>query len=361
MFKEQEKIQTSTPAAVQKSSKLDSDEILKRVGEILLLRGKKGTESTSLIASLKEMLTQAEDYVQVRIFVAILAIAFEYNQNAHSCLPLAAWKESFEHLKLLVNKLQANISAIRLQEKGQSSVTSDEKMHLVKGNLTSLLVMLDDEFLKSFLFSNPFSEEYAERMQLEEQLLVLLQQARDYFTTISIGESVELLALRKMEHIYWRNGELQRLVQLNESIKRPISKTKRELFMLYSLSMHGKHEEASRIHCQLIEQRQEQQQQQQRMTELDYHQTLYHRCVVQFGLLNFSLGNFKEATELLMLIFNSNIKPTELIGQSFRQSVSHFTSTSYADKSAGERQERQNKCHSTCTSIWTIWKLCTFC
>jgi hypothetical protein len=36
--------------------------------------------------------------------------------------------------------------------------------------------MLDDEFLKSFLFSNPFSEEYAERMQLEEWLLVVLQQ-----------------------------------------------------------------------------------------------------------------------------------------------------------------------------------------
>ncbi len=76
MFKEQEKAQTSTSAAVQNSSKLDSDEILKRVDEILLLPGKKGTEPTSLIASLKEMLTQAEDYVQVRIFVAILVIAF---------------------------------------------------------------------------------------------------------------------------------------------------------------------------------------------------------------------------------------------------------------------------------------------
>jgi translation initiation factor 3 subunit C len=370
LFQEQETIETSTPttaivAAAEKSSKLDSNQILERVDEILQLRGKKGTEPTSLISSLKEMLSQAEGHVQVRIFVAILAISFEYNRNALSCLPLRAWKESFEHLKLLVYKLHQNISSIRLQEKGQSSSETEEKIHLVKGNLTSLLVMLDDEFLKSFLFCNPFSEEYSERMQLEEQLLALLQQARDYFTTISIGDSVELLAFRLMEHIYWRNGQLERLTELNDSIKRPISKTKRELFIFYSLSIHGKHEEASKVYHQLIEQRQEQQQQQQqRMTDLDYHQTLFHRCIVQFGLLNFSLGNFKEATELLMLIFNSSIKPKELIGQSFRQSVSHFTSTSYADKSAEERQERQRQVpfhmHINLDSVEIVYFLLSF-
>ena len=227
------------------------EEIIKKVNQILMSRGKKGVDSSVLLASLKELLPGSPDFVKVRIYVAMLATMLDYNQTFYAYLPVAIWKEAFDYLKDLFRILQTNISSIRIKENIDEFVSGNEKdgITLVKGNLTSLFIKVDEELFKSLLFLDPFSKEYSDRLADEGEYVQLMRNCISYFNEIGSSDTAEGVSFRLMEHLYYKKENLATHVEIYNSITKTgrYIQYKKNLFILYAYSLNGHFEEAEKL------------------------------------------------------------------------------------------------------------------
>ena len=335
------------------------EEIIKKVNQILMSRGKKGVDSSALLASLKELLPGSPDFIKVRIYVAMLATMLDYNQTFYAYLPVGIWKEAFDYLKDLFRILQASISTIRIKENVDEFVSGNAKdgITFVKGNLTTLIIKVDEELFKSLLFLDPFSQEYADRLADEQEYVQLMRNSIAYFNEIASSDIAESISFRLMDHLYYKKENLAMLIEVYNSITKPgrFIQYKKNLFMLYSYSINEHFEEAEKL-LKIVR-------------NDDVHdfdasvQVLFHRCLVQYGLLCFHKGRFQECFDCLGEIFSSNLKPRELIGQSYRQHNALFLSV-YAEKNIDERQERLRQLpyhmHINLESIEAVFFLVSF-
>jgi translation initiation factor 3 subunit C len=75
---------------------------------------------------------------------------------------------------------------------------------LVRGNISSFIDRLDDEFTKSLQNIDPHTMEYIERLRDETALYVLIVRAQKYFEKIKSADALDLALMKRVEHLYYK-------------------------------------------------------------------------------------------------------------------------------------------------------------
>lgn len=208
--------------------------VFKNLQIIMEARGKKNTDRTDQLKALNRLYTESCStvYAKVRVLLILISSYFDYAAAGGSgavgatgissgYMPVEAWTAARERINELVDLLRTNPAYI-VQEvikedyddliERMPNQNGEKDVVYVRGNLTSLVERLDDEFFKSLQAIDPHSEEYVERLKDEKHVYNSICLYSHYFETLKgksllekglDGESpLSRTLLRRLEHIY---------------------------------------------------------------------------------------------------------------------------------------------------------------
>jgi len=156
------------------------------------------------IEKLNQLVEKAKSAEQeIEILLSIASAQFDVNPTVGTHIPVSNWKSCYKSLTRIHTILNANKSIVLPETEEQSKQASGSEEPL-SGSLLAFVERLDDELTKSLQFIDPHTQDYVERLQDENLLLELAEKTQKYYSRIQKHKSVARIAIRRMEHIYYK-------------------------------------------------------------------------------------------------------------------------------------------------------------
>lgn len=203
--------------------------IVKKLKELMLMRGKRSTDRKALITDLEALARYAKEPVTLlKVKVALVSAYFESNLNRGQAMKTEVWKKCVDVLKDMLATLAANTN-VRLSENAEveeedfddddedflsGTVTGNLKKNAVEeddddredngivyvaGNFYSFLFRLGSEFTRSLREADQHvSVDYVQRLGDEKILVELYELGSQYYKNI---DNVELQAAVVLSHL----------------------------------------------------------------------------------------------------------------------------------------------------------------
>ena len=258
---------------------MSPEQVIKKLKELLAMRGKRGTDKLAMIADLKLLAERAtEPAALLKVHTTLCSALFDVTLNKGVHMPTALWKECQEEVRAILRLLEQN-PLVRLsedeqgveeafddeeedelglnptaantaaatsmtgaplseeekakraaelaEEKAKSEESEDlhtlgaGKVQYVLGNLFSFLQLLCMEYRKSMQAIDFHTEEYILRLQDELTLEALVSSAQEYYRQIGKTALEASIAFLRLELVYYKySAELDALKQRLSAIKR---------------------------------------------------------------------------------------------------------------------------------------------
>ena len=185
-----------------------------KMKEIVLLRGKKGTNRNEAVELLTKLISHAKCIPQeVEILMNVVSAQFDIagSMTVHMAVPI--WKECVKNVLRIVALLRDS-PQISLADHADVDrrPSGDEVINgapvIFQGSICGFTERLDDEFFKSLQCIDPHSKEYVSRLKDESLLLVLIDDVVKYSQCSDDISSVVKMNLRYLEHIYYKPDEV---------------------------------------------------------------------------------------------------------------------------------------------------------
>ncbi|BDA51264.1 Eukaryotic translation initiation factor 3 subunit C [Coccomyxa sp. Obi] len=181
----------------------------KKLQEIVLSRGKKGIDRQDQVDMLTYLATVAKGpYQKVEVLVHVVSALFDINPSMSTHMVPALWRRCIGVLFEVLELLEANPHIIMDEHyEGNDEMTEEPEAGVdvrVWGNMVAFLERLDDEHFKSLQVIDPHTNQYLDRLKDEPLFLALAQKVSDHFTRIGDTKSLARVALRRMEHFYYK-------------------------------------------------------------------------------------------------------------------------------------------------------------
>eukprot|EP01097_Dermamoeba_algensis_P003513 TRINITY_DN242_c0_g1_i1.p1 TRINITY_DN242_c0_g1~~TRINITY_DN242_c0_g1_i1.p1 ORF type:complete len:685 (-),score=216.56 TRINITY_DN242_c0_g1_i1:521-2575(-) len=317
--KKTEKV-SETPAQ-EGEEELDKEAIDKKLKDLIANRGKKGTDKTEQIQQLNFLLERAKTTEQtVAILMNLISSMFDINIGSH--LSAENWKKVHQLLARVLTLVKTeNIKIEEPRDEAEFQLTTPETVETkIVGTLLAFIERLDDELLKALQLTDPHTEEYVKRLQDENLFLDISRGVLDYYLSVKSKNKGARVALRIIEHIYYKTETKPELPSSTTNTLRELSvlvyehgddrqlaKVRAVLCNIYHLALHDNFFEARDLllmsHIQDI------------VLNTDIStQILCNRAMVQLGLCAFRKGLITEAHSALSEICSSG-KVKELLAQ----------------------------------------------
>ena len=219
-------------------------------------------------------------------------------------------------------------------------------------SLSTFLERMDENLWKSYqkLHASSSSIDYLQRINDENKLLFLIDETMVFINQFDLEAFRGRISLIKLQYIYYKNDsiyakikkrmeakggsdvaerlsgiytvedsmvEIEKIVQLVQSVGQPKMRVKATLLQVYHLALHNKVIQAKdlikKTHIgEIVHQSQ----------NVD-NQILYNRALAQIGMAFFRLGRIEESHDVLVEIFQ-NPRFRELLAQGFNR---HYEKT----------------------------------
>ncbi len=345
-------------AAAVEAYELTPMTVLRKLHELIAMRGRKNVDKQENIATLRTMVKLAPNARQaMHVLVALVSASFEASMShTTGYYSYDVWAAIVGDLSLLVGRMAA--LAEEEQTATPAATDSDDTAGLptiesIRGALLSYLNRIDDEFVRALQNVEAHTQEYADFVLDEPRLLLLLERGRRLLRGAHIPASTRSLLARQIEHLYYKtegaieasfggsseygrlfggaaaaaddDASLPLVTLLCRTLYQEAAAAAAEggegraaderlciralLYHIYYLAAHDKYERAYDLFA--VSKVQE------RLASLDVaNQILYNRAVVQLGLAAFRGGNFRETYFALQEICSSG-RPKELLAQGF--------------------------------------------
>ena len=241
-----------------KAQEMNPEQVIKKLKELLAMRGKRGTDKLAMIADLKLLASKAtEPAALLKVHTTLASALFDVTLNKNTHMPTALWKECEEEVRVILGLLEAN-TQVRLSEdeKVEEKFDDDEedeeavaaasgismaggvalseeekavkeksleeekakredvedlhttgeagKVQYVMGNLFSFLQLLCMEYRKSMQSIDFHTEEYIARLKDELVLEQLVGKAQDYYHQVSKTTLEASVAFLRLELVYYK-------------------------------------------------------------------------------------------------------------------------------------------------------------
>ena len=215
-----------------------------KLREVILSRGRKGTDRVELVDQLKFIAAVATTPAQtVECLMHVISARFDVTPSMSSHMPVAMWKLCVIDLLTTLDILEKNPNitmddglttgpaavaaapapaddeedanddggaakeaAAQTSSIQATSNTSDASAPArVYGNLVAFTERCDDELFKSLQVIDPHTHEYVDRLQDELTLLVLADRTAKYLQKNGNHAAMSRVALRQLEHLYYKS------------------------------------------------------------------------------------------------------------------------------------------------------------
>lgn len=329
------------PKMFAKESEINHQNVLKKLVEVLAMRGKKRADKSDQTEMMLELLNITKQYhlgsgIEIRIILGLISSLLEYNPVVLDHIKIGVWEELLKYLNVLIDVLQANPDLIvneSIEEEDESYESSPYKLN---GSPVALAERMDAEFLKLLQSSDAHTPEYVERLKYEKAVCKIIDRLQAYYESdMKRTQPAELIRvyLLKIDHLYYKfDGDVIKQIQQKERSKRagenqdqqpnpeadeePITNTSADvinqlckyiyanditqrattqaiLSHIYFLSLHDSYFEARDLmlmsHLQ------------GNISKADIPlQVMYNRALVQLGLCAFRKGSIQDAHAALL-------------------------------------------------------------
>lgn len=238
--KEQASVEQALRAGQEKSGgqEMNPEQVIKKLKELLAMRGKRGTDRLAMISDLKLLASKAtEPAAQLKVHTTLASALFDVTLNKGTHMPTQLWQECAAEVNSIINLLNANPN-VRLSEderveeqfeedaKDSENPVEEEKrkvtveqeqleqnedltlqtdqVQYVMGNLYSFVQLLCIEFRRSLQAIDFHTEEYITRLRDETLLSELVGKAQDYYKKVGKTSSEANVAFLRLELIYYK-------------------------------------------------------------------------------------------------------------------------------------------------------------
>ncbi|KAL0223602.1 hypothetical protein P9112_002992 [Eukaryota sp. TZLM1-RC] len=358
---EKPKIEATPEEGEEERLLLSSADIVKRLNEILSLRGRKSVDKRDQVESLRELaevaqkleLPSLEAHLKLQVVSAIFDIMV--GQASASAMPQNLWQDACtllnEALALAEEHEDVVLDSKTLTEENSEEVAEDQtlSMHL---SLLPFVIKLEYELSKALQLIDYRADDYKSRVADEWKFLQLAERAQNYFDSRRMSSHSMQVALRRVEHLHFRTpnneGQLlnfehliewevpENLTDLIQNLVRGIyvaskDRTKRDdsgeefimvtkaaLYLVHHLALLGKFRQARDRF--LMSQADRLFDSKNPLYGNSDVQILYNRCLAVLGVAAFKCGEFSDAHGLLNdLMSFGRIK--EVLAQDKRRQV----------------------------------------
>ena len=325
---------------IKASTELTPDTLLKRLHEIISMRGKKHVDKTESINVLRKMISISTNRRHtIQVMVALLTAQFEMS-TLSGYIQIESWNILLTEIGKLIDLLESNAEELQTELLKEEEDLGLPSMTGLRGSLISYTQRLDDEFIKALQNIDPHSNEYIEFLRTEPRLFAHIDRCRLLvFGALSGTNNTELvcqLAARQLEHIYYKPHRV--VVSAFKTLSTVLSlcgsiytngnerqKVRALLCHIYWLAIHNEYTKARDLMLQSHIQ--------DALSSIDISsQVLYNRTLVQVGLAAFRQGHFKETYFALQELCSTG-RPKELLAQG-------LVGQKYTEKAEMDRAER---------------------
>ena len=241
-----------------KSQEMNPEQVIKKLKELLAMRGKRGTDKLAMIADLKLLASKAtEPAALLKVHTTLASALFDVTLNKNTHMPTPLWKECEEEVRVILGLLENN-TQVRLSEDEKveekfdededdeeaavaaaagismagTALTEEEKaakekkeeeekakrediedlhttgeagrVQYVMGNLFSFLQLLCMEYRKSMQSIDAHTEEYIARLKDELVLEALVSKAQEYYRNVGKTTLEASVAFLRLELVYYK-------------------------------------------------------------------------------------------------------------------------------------------------------------
>ncbi|KAK3233301.1 Eukaryotic translation initiation factor 3 subunit C [Cymbomonas tetramitiformis] len=189
------------------------DMVDKKMKEIIMSRGKKGIDRAEQVEALQYLSTVAKTIPQkLEVMMHLISAMFDQAPSMSTHLPVNIWKRVVNNLLEVILILNENphitmVDSIDPDSKPTEELEPDTPVQ-VWGNLLAFLERVDDELFKSLQCIDPHIKDYVHRLQDEPMFLILADEVSKYFNRIGDMTIVSKIALRRVEHIYYKRQDV---------------------------------------------------------------------------------------------------------------------------------------------------------
>ncbi|XP_059146411.1 eukaryotic translation initiation factor 3 subunit C-like isoform X2 [Physella acuta] len=319
------------PKMFAKDQEITVEAVVKKLNEIIAMRGKKGTDRSVMIDMLRELKQIAEannlgQPISVKICFNIMAAIYDYNPNIATCMKNEMWENScLPTIIELLNVLVENSDIIVGENISEESEQLDKAPFRIRGCILTMVERLDEEFTKMLQACDAHSTEFVERLKDEQALCDIIDKLERYLEKAGNADEMCRIYLRHIEHLYYKfdssafdvkheNPEKTSEALMDKMCKFIYAKdstdrlrTRSMLCHIYHHALHDRWYQARDL--MLMSHLQDNIQHSDVSTQI-----LYNRTLVQLGLCGFRQGHIRDAHNALVDIQSSN-RAKELLAQ----------------------------------------------
>ncbi|KAI9594614.1 eukaryotic translation initiation factor 3 subunit 8 N-terminus-domain-containing protein [Syncephalis fuscata] len=316
-----------------------TENLFKKLREVIIARGKKGTDRSEQIGVLRELLkVAATPFQQIRVLLVLISTQFDYTPGVAGYMNVDIWKSTEREISQLLGILEANPQYI-VKEDATDALDDEAEANEIRGSIVTFIERLDDEFTRALQNIDPHTTDYVDRLKDENALYAVIVRTQIYLTSKDLVSSLCRVMSRRLEHIYFKpdqvaaiaekaaitllpkqaasemivyeDADIPRLVsELSTFLYKnapPFLRTRALLCHIFHHALGGRFYKARDL--LLLSHLQD------NITQADINtQVLYNRTLVQIGLCAFRLGMIKEAEVCLQDICASG-RLKELLAQ----------------------------------------------
>lgn len=199
------------PKMFAKDEEINHQSVLKKLHEILAMRGKKRIHRSDQIEMLSQLreISVAQNLgpaMDVKILLGIIVALFDYNPNNALCMKHEMWQKCLTFCQSLLDILLENLSIILSENVVEESESFVEPNYRVHGCALTLIERMDEEFTKILQAVDPHSPDYIERLKAEQTVCHIIESLQKYLETNQRGTSSELcrVYILRIDHLYYK-------------------------------------------------------------------------------------------------------------------------------------------------------------
>lgn len=217
------------PKMFAKESEINHQNVLKKLVEVLAMRGKKKADKSDQTDMLLELLNITRQYqlgpaIEVRIILGLISSLLEYNPSVLEHIKISVWDELLKYINLLIDILTANPDVTVNESIDEDEEHYESSPYRLNGSPVALAERMDAEFLKLLQCSDAHTPEYVERLKYEKAVCKLIDRMQVYYESdMKRTQPNELcrIYLLKIDHIYYKfDGRVIKQMSQQEKLKR---------------------------------------------------------------------------------------------------------------------------------------------
>lgn len=198
------------PKMFAKDAEINVQVMVKKLVEILGMRGKKRVDRLDQMDMLNELLTisRANNFgtaLEVKIILGLQSALSDYSASS-SCMKQEVWNKYLDNMDLLISLLNSEPELTVAENIAEEAESFQVAPFKVQGCLLTWVEKMDEEFMKMLQAADAHSPEYLDRLNGEKRVREIIAKVQKYLESGSHGTPADLcrVYILTIDYIYYK-------------------------------------------------------------------------------------------------------------------------------------------------------------